>query len=90
MTVSAKKITLLGFAFKKDTGDTRESPAIFVAEHLTEESANIVISDPKALTNAKLDLKVQQKKIHPLFCIKRFVHGPLLTWASNQVSGRCT
>jgi len=55
-TVSNKKLTLLGFAFKKDTGDTRESPAIFVAEKLAEESANVVISDPKAIKNAKIDL----------------------------------
>ncbi len=55
-TVSNKKLTLLGFAFKKDTGDTRESPAIYVAQQLAEESANVVISDPKAIKNAKIDL----------------------------------
>jgi UDPglucose 6-dehydrogenase len=56
-TVSSKKLTLLGFAFKKDTGDTRESPAIFVAKHLAEENAKVTISDPKAIPNAKNDLK---------------------------------
>ena len=56
-TISGKKIALWGFAFKKDTGDTRESPAIFVASHLAEEKANIVISDPKAIKNAQNDLK---------------------------------
>ncbi|MGM0461790.1 MAG: nucleotide sugar dehydrogenase [Fibrobacterota bacterium] len=55
-TVAGKKITLLGFAFKKDTGDTRESPAICVARMLAEEHAHLVISDPKALDNAKYDL----------------------------------
>jgi len=56
-TVSGKKLALLGFAFKKDTGDTRESPAIFVAESLSEENAQVVISDPKAIGNAQRDLE---------------------------------
>jgi len=46
-TVSGKKIAILGFAFKKDTGDTRESPAIYVCRDLLDEGANIVIFDPK-------------------------------------------
>lgn len=56
-TVAGKKIALFGFAFKADTGDTRESPAIYVTEKLLEERALVSISDPKALENAKLDLK---------------------------------
>lgn len=59
-TVAGKKIALFGFAFKKDTGDTRESPAIYVAKKLIEEKAKIVVSDPKALSNAKIDLKEQK------------------------------
>ncbi len=56
-TVANKRIALFGFAFKKDTGDTRESPAILVTRTLHEEMANIVISDPEALNNAaKLEL----------------------------------
>lgn len=46
-TVSGKRITLLGFAFKKDTGDTRESSAIYVAKYLMDEGAQLVIYDPK-------------------------------------------
>lgn len=46
-TVSGKKVTLLGFAFKKNTGDTRESPAIHVAKTLLDEGASINIYDPK-------------------------------------------
>lgn len=46
-TVSGKKIVLLGWAFKKDTNDTRESPAIYVADYLLSEQAEIVIYDPK-------------------------------------------
>lgn len=46
-TVSGKKIAFYGWAFKKDTNDTRESAAIYVADALMEENANIVIYDPK-------------------------------------------
>jgi UDPglucose 6-dehydrogenase len=56
-TLAAKKICLLGFAFKANTGDTRESPALFIARRLLEEKAEVVISDPKALQNATIDLK---------------------------------
>lgn len=55
-TIAGKKITLFGFAFKADTGDTRESPAIDIAKYLLEERAYLSISDPKALNNAKIDL----------------------------------
>jgi UDPglucose 6-dehydrogenase len=55
-TLSGKRIALFGFAFKADTGDTRESPAIAVAKKLIEEHALVVISDPKALANARMDL----------------------------------
>ncbi|WP_034919524.1 UDP-glucose 6-dehydrogenase [Gillisia sp. CAL575] len=46
-TVSGKKIALLGWAFKKDTNDTRESAAIYVADYLLNEQAEIVVYDPK-------------------------------------------
>jgi len=45
-TVNQKKITFLGWAFKKDTNDSRESPAIYVANYLLEEGAEIHIYDP--------------------------------------------
>jgi len=55
-TVAGKRICMLGFAFKKDTGDTRESPAIYVAKHLLDDGAQLAVYDPKvssifALTN---------------------------------------
>jgi len=56
-TVAGKKIAVFGFAFKANTGDTRESPAIYVTRGLLEERALVVITDPKALENAKKDLK---------------------------------
>ena len=46
-TVAGKKITFLGWAFKKDTNDTRESAAIYVADILMDEMANISVFDPK-------------------------------------------
>lgn len=46
-TVSGKKITFFGWAFKKDTNDTRESAAIYVADHLVSEQAQIYVYDPK-------------------------------------------
>jgi UDPglucose 6-dehydrogenase len=46
-TVSDKKIAFLGWAFKKDTNDTRESAAIYVADDLLNEHANIAVYDPK-------------------------------------------
>jgi len=46
-TVSGKKIAMLGWAFKKDTNDTRESAAIYVADYLLNERAEVVVYDPK-------------------------------------------
>jgi UDPglucose 6-dehydrogenase len=54
-TVSDKQITLLGFAFKKDTGDTRESPAIHVAKTLLDEGAKLHIYDPKVEPSQIID-----------------------------------
>ena len=56
-TLAGKKICLFGFAFKANTGDTRESPAVFIAKRLLEEKTQVVITDPKALENARIDLK---------------------------------
>jgi len=55
-TLAGKKICILGFAFKANTGDTRESPAIHITRKLLAEHAEVIISDPKALKNAAADL----------------------------------
>lgn len=55
-TVVDKKIAIFGFAFKADTGDTRESPAIRVCRKLLEERALLNITDPEALGNVERDL----------------------------------
>jgi len=46
-TVAGKKIVLFGWAFKKDTNDTRESAAIYVTDYLLDEQAEIIVYDPK-------------------------------------------
>jgi len=46
-TIAGKKIAILGFAFKKDTGDTRESAAIYISHYLLQERAQLAIYDPK-------------------------------------------
>ena len=46
-TVADKKIAVLGFAFKKDTNDTRESAAISVCRDLLAEQARVTVYDPK-------------------------------------------
>ena len=48
-TVTNKGIAVLGFAFKKNTGDTRDSPAIHAVRQLLDEGACIHIYDPKVL-----------------------------------------
>lgn len=55
-TLAGKRIALFGFAFKANTGDTRETPALTVANLLADEHARLVVTDPKALPEAKKDL----------------------------------
>jgi len=57
-TVAGKKIAVLGFAFKKDTNDTRESASIYVCRDLIDEQANLAIYDPKVSEDqVRKDLK---------------------------------
>ena len=46
-TVTGKRIAVLGFVFKADTNDTRETPAIRICRDLLEEGAQLAIFDPK-------------------------------------------
>ena len=59
-TVAYKKIVILGFAFKANTNDTRESPAIDIVEDLIENGAEILISDPK-VTSHQISKNLKQK-----------------------------
>lgn len=55
-TVAGKKIAVFGYAFKPDTNDARDTPALPVCQGLLEEKALLSIHDPKALEEAKRDL----------------------------------
>ena len=60
-TLTGKKIVILGFSFKANTNDTRESPAIAIAKDLLEEGANLIIHDPKVDKNQiEIDLGIQE------------------------------
>ncbi|MBU2488556.1 MAG: UDP-glucose 6-dehydrogenase, partial [Proteobacteria bacterium] len=63
-TLAGKQVCLFGFAFKADTGDTRESPAIFIAKKLLEERASVRVMDPQALGNARRDLADEGGDVH--------------------------
>lgn len=56
-SVAGKRIALFGAAFKAHTSDTRESPSIAVCRALLEERAQIILTDPHALENARKDLE---------------------------------
>ena len=62
-TIAGKKIAVFGFAFKANTGDTRESPANLVVRDLLAEHAEPVVTDPKAIPDAKRDLKDVLEKV---------------------------
>jgi UDPglucose 6-dehydrogenase len=62
-TVAGKRIALFGAAFKANTSDTRESPALAVCRALLEERADIVLTDPHALDNARADLGEAARRI---------------------------
>jgi UDPglucose 6-dehydrogenase len=70
-TVSGKRIAILGYAFKKDTNDARESPAIGICGRLLEEKANLAIYDPrvtKASILSTLGLTDEQSEGRIDFC----------------------
>lgn len=62
-TIAGKRIVLFGAAFKADTSDTRDSPALAVCRSLLDERAEVVISDPHALENARIDLGEAAKRV---------------------------
>ncbi|MEM7602967.1 MAG: UDP binding domain-containing protein, partial [Verrucomicrobiota bacterium] len=68
-TVSDKRLAVLGFAFKKDTNDTRETPAIEVCKRLLEERASLAIYDPKVETDKiHRDLDLEEGDEHIEIC----------------------
>ena len=79
-TVSGKKIAFLGWAFKKDTNDTRESAAIYVADELLQDQAEVHVYDPKVsreqIEKDLIYLWTQQGESteHAEFRVKDLVH----------------
>ncbi len=62
-TLTGKKLAVFGFAFKPDTGDTRDAPAIYICKRLLDEKACLKITDPYALDNARKDLQGAEGKV---------------------------
>jgi UDPglucose 6-dehydrogenase len=76
-TVTRKKIAVFGFAFKKDTNDTRESAAIYVCRDLLEERAHLHIYDPK-VTPEQVFQDLRQSP-----CLDNGSPNPLITIVSD-------
>lgn len=62
-SITGKRIAVFGFAFKANTGDTRETPALTVVRDLLAERAVPVVTDPKAIPEAKHDLQDSLDKV---------------------------
>jgi UDPglucose 6-dehydrogenase len=62
-TLVGKKLAVFGFAFKPDTGDTRDAPAIYICKRLLEEKADLKITDPYAMDNARKDLHDSEERV---------------------------
>ncbi|MBL1410297.1 nucleotide sugar dehydrogenase [Sphingobacterium faecale] len=71
-TVNGKKIAILGWAFKKDTNDTRESAAIYVSDYLLNEQADIHVYDPKVPAE-KVFVDLEHLNSRPLDETRRLV-----------------
>jgi len=74
-TVSGKKIAFLGWAFKKDTNDTRESAAIYVAHDLMSDLAEIHVYDPKVSKEQIIkDLKIVSSSTEEFEKMQSLIH----------------
>ncbi len=63
-TISGKKLAILGFSFKANTNDTRESPAIYICKELMVEGGNLFIYDPKVdSSQITADLQCEMKTL---------------------------
>lgn len=93
-TVTGKKITIFGFAFKKDTGDTRESASIDVCKYLLEEGAMVTIYDPKVEPEQiYMDLLPEgenEKEIQRMKSLITIVHDPYQGACEAHAIAVCT
>ncbi len=83
-TVTDKRIAIFGFAFKADTNDTRESPAIRICKDLLEEGAQLAIYDPKVSPEQiKKDLNIEEKFLEKDLLNKHFECSQSSTLAAS-------
>lgn len=78
-TVSGKRIAVLGFAFKADTNDTREAPAIRICRDLIEEGAQLAIVDPK-VDPAQITRDLEKPGVDPAHARQSVPLGAEGTW----------
>ena len=71
-TITSKKIVLLGFAFKPETNDTRDSPAIYIALDLLENGASLVIHDPK-VSKSSIEAALKNDINNKNWCVEKNV-----------------
>lgn len=71
-TITNKKIAVLGFAFKKDTGDTRESAAITLIKYFMRERANVRVYDPK-VDFAQMEMDLTDPEVGTPEMFKKYV-----------------
>ncbi|KAJ0403231.1 hypothetical protein ATCC90586_001638 [Pythium insidiosum] len=77
-TVTNKKICIFGFAFKKDTGDVRETPAATIVKYLLAENARVAVYDPQVKLDdmmAELAYQGVSEKTHPALSSLLTVHS---------------
>jgi UDPglucose 6-dehydrogenase len=82
-TVSGKRIAVLGFAFKADTNDTREAPAIRICRDLIEEGAQLAIVDPK-VDPAQIAQDLERPPVEPGQASRHVPLGAEGTWTYEQ------
>lgn len=87
-TVTGKKLTLLGFAFKKDTGDVRETAAAVVCKNLLEEQALLSVYDPK-VEDEEMEYELKYQKCNMELKEKFLKRETDVYEACNQSHGLC-
>jgi len=82
-TVTGKRIALFGFSFKKDTGDTRESAAIYICQRLLEEGARLAVYDPVV---TKEQVREELTRVVPEDQVKKLVTSCKSPYSASESS----
>jgi len=82
-TVTGKQIAVLGFSFKKDTGDTRESAAIYICQRLLEEGARLAVYDPVV---TKEQVREELSRVVPEDQVKELVTSCTSPYSASEGS----